>query len=96
MTLGFSGLDQRNQRIHFWSFKMSNIAERLLETARTLPEPLLTEVLDFAEFLRMRQERQAVQAQVMPLTDLCGGLNNSLTFSGSPSSIQESMRNEWH
>ena len=33
---------------------MATITERLLETARSLPEPLLTEVLDFAEFFRAR------------------------------------------
>lgn len=34
---------------------MTSTAQRLLETARTLPEPLLAQVLDFAEYLRARQ-----------------------------------------
>ena len=33
---------------------MTTTTERLLEAARTLPEPLLVEVLDFAEFSRAR------------------------------------------
>jgi hypothetical protein len=32
---------------------MSTKAEKLWEITRTLPEPLLAEVLDFAEFLRV-------------------------------------------
>jgi hypothetical protein len=74
---------------------MSSIAERLLETARTLPEPLLAEVLDFADFLRSRQSQALFNAQQTPMLSLCGGLENSSTFRGSPASIQEQMRNEW-
>ncbi len=74
---------------------MSSIAERLLETARTLPEPLLAEVLDFADFLRARQSQAFFNAPETPLQALCGGLENSSTFMGSPASIQEQMRNEW-
>lgn len=74
---------------------MPSTAERLWETARTLPEPLLSEVLDFAEFLRARQIYLQVKEQDAPLTDLCGGLANSTTFAGSPTSIQERLRDEW-
>jgi hypothetical protein len=74
---------------------MPSTAERLWETARTLPEPLLSEVLDFAEFLRARQVSLPVEEQDTPLSALCGGLSNSITFAGSPSSIQERLRNEW-
>lgn len=74
---------------------MSSTAERLWETARTLPEPLLCEVLDFAEFLRARNLNQTIADQDVPLTALCGGLADSATFSGSPLVIQERLRNEW-
>ena len=33
---------------------MSTMADRLWDVTRTLPEPLLAEVLDFAEFLQSR------------------------------------------
>lgn len=74
---------------------MSSTAERLWETARTLPEPLLAEVLDFAEFLRSREARLHAPAHDLPLTALCGGLASSETFAGSAASIQERLRNEW-
>lgn len=74
---------------------MPSTAERLWETANSLPEPLLTEVLDFAEFLRVRQARLQAEAAEIPLSSLCGGLNDSTTFAGSPSSIQERLRHEW-
>ncbi len=74
---------------------MPSTAERLWETARLLPEPLISEVLDFAEFLRARQSNLQVERQDTPLTELCGGLANSTTFAGSPMSIQERLRNEW-
>ena len=59
---------------------MTSTAQRLLDAARTLPEPLLAQVLDFAE----------------SLTALCGGLADSATFAGSPLAIQERLRDEWH
>lgn len=77
---------------------MPSTAERLWETASTLPADLLLEVLDFAEFLRARQLRQqsdATGAADVPLSSLCGGLTDSATFAGSPVSIQEQLRNEW-
>ncbi len=74
---------------------MPSTAERLLETARTLPENLLAEVLDFAEFLRARQARQQAQSAEVPLSSLCGGLSDSSTFAGSPIDIQERLRDEW-
>lgn len=74
---------------------MPSTAERLLETASTLPENLLAEVLDFAEFLRARQLRQQAQAAELPLSSLCGGLAQSRTFAGSPIDIQERLRDEW-
>ncbi|MBC7620394.1 MAG: DUF2281 domain-containing protein [Candidatus Saccharibacteria bacterium] len=40
---------------------MSTTSERLLEAVQNLPEPLLVEVLDFADFLRARQTSTASQ-----------------------------------
>ena len=71
---------------------MPTIAERLWETAHTLPEPLLAEVLGFAEFLSARQARQEAARQSVTLASLCGGLRESTTFAGSPLDIQNQLR----
>ena len=63
---------------------MPTTTERLLETAQALPEPLLAEVLDFAEFLRARHGRVASQVAGRSLLDLCGGLEKSAAFSETP------------
>ena len=74
---------------------MATITERLLETARSLPEPLLTEVLDFAEFFRARHASLEAETADRDLLDLCGGLENSTTFSEAPDGIQRRLRDEW-
>jgi len=74
---------------------MSTTSERLFEAAQTLPEPLLAEVLDFADFLRARQVHLLSQPANISLASLCGGLENSKTFSGSPLAIQQQLRDEW-
>ena len=75
---------------------MPTTTERLLETAQALPEPLLAEVLDFAEFLRARHGRVASQVAGRSLLDLCGGLEKSAAFSETPEVIQRRLRVEWH
>lgn len=75
---------------------MTSTAQRLFETASALPEPLLAEVLDFAEFLCARTLKAPKAAVDTPLTLLCGGLSESSTFAGSPIGIQERLRDEWH
>lgn len=74
---------------------MSGIADRLWETARLLPEPLQVQVLDFAEFLRARQN-QGAPLETVALRDLCGGLGATGTFAGSAIDIQQRLRDEWH
>ena len=74
---------------------MSTTSERLFETVQTLPEPLLAEVLDFADFLRARQLNMLTQPDNISLASLCGGLENTQTFCGSPLAIQQQLRNEW-
>jgi hypothetical protein len=78
---------------------MSTVAERLMEAARSLPEPLVAEVLDFAEFLRARQPHAETPAGQTPLADLCGGLEQSTAFAGTafagdPAEIQRRLRDE--
>lgn len=76
---------------------MPTTTEKLLNTVQALPEPLLAEVLDFAEFLRARRASAAVQKPGShDLMDLCGGLEGSSTFDGAPQDIQRRLRDEWH
>lgn len=74
---------------------MTNLAERLWQTAHSLPPTLLAEVLDFAEFLRARQPATPESTPVAVL-DLCGGLAHSATFAGAPADIQQRLRDEWN
>ena len=78
---------------------MPDVADRLVETARSLPASLAAEVLDFAEFLRARQAgAPAATGQELadvPLTALCGGLSESGAFKGDPAEIQSRLRNDW-
>ncbi len=74
---------------------MPSTVERLYETVRGLPEPLLSELLDFAEFLRARQPRMRDELVDVSLAGLCGGLENSATFSGSSLAIQQQLRDAW-
>jgi len=74
---------------------MPSTAERLWETAATLPDSLLAEVLDFAEFLRAKQIGERKDAGDLSLTALCGGLEQSATFVDSPLTIQQRLRDEW-
>lgn len=74
---------------------MSTTSQRLFEAIQTLPEPLQVEVLDFADFLRTRQASVDVQPSNVSLTSLCGGLENTQTFIGSPLAIQQQLRDEW-
>lgn len=74
---------------------MSTTSQRLFEAMQILPEPLQAEVLDFADFLRARQESSGVQPANISLISLCGGLENTQTFSGSPLAIQQQLRDEW-
>jgi hypothetical protein len=73
---------------------MSTVAERLMEAARSLPEPLVAEVLDFAECLRARQSHAETPAGQTPLADLCSGLEQSTAFAGDPAEIQRRLRDD--
>jgi len=75
---------------------MPTTTERLLEAAQALPEPLLAEVLDFAEFLRAKHAKAASDSGGPDLLELCGGLERSETLQASPEVIQRRLRDEWH
>ena len=74
---------------------MTTTTERLLETARTLPESLLAEVLDFAEYLHAKHAGASSASKGRHLLELCGGLENSAAFRESPEAIQRQIRDEW-
>ena len=71
------------------------MVEQLYEVGSKLPPPALAELLDFAEFLRQRNV-QPQSATSMKLAELAGGLEDSVTFAGSPMELQEKMRSEWN
>lgn len=75
---------------------MMTTAERLWEVTRSLPEPLLTEVLDFAEFLQAKRGVAANAEPSLHLSSLCGGLESSESFAADPLTLQRQMRDEWH
>jgi hypothetical protein len=69
-------------------------AEKLYKTAKELPEPVVAEILDFAEFLQKKIAGERASGKEM-LIDIAGGLESSATFSGDPSEIQKRLRDEW-
>ena len=71
------------------------MGEQLFEVGSKLPPLALVELLDFAEFLRQRSTCSGVVRR-LPLVDLRGGLEDSISFSGEPLAIQEAMRRDWN
>jgi Protein of unknown function (DUF2281) len=74
---------------------MQTTVERLLAAASNLPEAMQIEVLDFAEFLSARRPQESKPNLGTSLLDLCGGLESSQTFAGSPLALQKTLRDEW-
>jgi hypothetical protein len=72
-----------------------NAASRLFEAIKGLSEPVVAEVVDFAEFLRARQQSPHVTTTDESLLSLAGGLEHSKSFAGDPVAIQARMRDEW-
>ena len=70
------------------------LVERLTAVTTSLPPQAQAELLDFAEFLYLKNS-QAMDFGSLPLLSLAGGLEASKTFVGSPMSIQEGLRSEW-
>jgi len=69
--------------------------EKLYKAVQDLPEPVIAEILDFAEFLRSRMRNRSANSGGELLVDLMGGLENSVTFAGQPLAIQKRLRDEW-
>lgn len=71
-------------------------AEKLYETVKDLPEPIIVQLLDFADFLRIRKTKESTQVNDELLIVLQGGLEDSTTFADDPLAIQERLRNDWN
>lgn len=69
--------------------------EKLYKALQDLPEPVIAELLDFAEFLRSKIRNRPENSSDELLVDLMGGLENSVTFSGESLLIQKRLRDEW-
>ena len=63
---------------------ISTTAEKLWDATRTMPEPPLVEVLESAEFLRLKRGPIEYVAPSPRLSDLCVGLEDSSTFNADP------------
>lgn len=69
--------------------------EKLYEAVQDLPEPVIAEIIDFAEFLRSKIRNSSVSSSDELLVSLTGGLENSVTFAGESLEIQNRLRDEW-
>lgn len=69
--------------------------EKLYKAVQDLPEPVIAELLDFAEFLRGKMIHRQAHSGDELLVDLMGGLENSATFAGDSLVIQKRLRDEW-
>ena len=72
------------------------ITEKLYEAVKDLPEPMISEIFDFAEFLRQRKLPKGGPAGNQSLLDLQGGLEASVAFADEPLLIQKRLRDEWN
>ena len=70
--------------------------EKLYEALKGLPEPVIDELLDFAEFLRARKLHDYPKAGNELLSNLQGGLESSTSFADAPLLIQKRLRDEWN
>ena len=69
---------------------------RLYEAIKDFPDPMLTEIVDFAEFLRDKRLQSHSSTNDEPLINLAGGLENSQNFAEAPAVLQARMRDEWN
>jgi hypothetical protein len=73
-----------------------NATSRLFEVIKDLSEPVLAEVVDFAEFLRDKQQHTQATTNDESLLSLAGGLEHSRCFTGDLVALQTRMRDEWN
>jgi hypothetical protein len=68
--------------------------QRILETVQELPEAEAQEVLDFAQFLRMKQGKRP-EEPATGFEPFIGSLAQSPHFNGDLVEWQRAQRNEW-
>jgi hypothetical protein len=73
-----------------------NTTTRLYDAIKDFPDPVLAEIVDFAEFLREKRLNIHTPGSDEPLSKLAGGLETSESFAGEPLALQARMRDEWH
>lgn len=73
-----------------------NTTTRLYNAIKDFPDPVLAEIIDFAEFLREKRLNLHPSASDEPLITLAGGLEKSGNFADDPSILQARMRDEWN
>lgn len=71
-----------------------SVEERLLSLVRILPPERATEVLDFAEFLYVREQKQAKDVETA-LQDSFGVWRDRDDLSGDSAALVRAMRDEW-
>ena len=69
---------------------------RLYKAIKNLPDPVLAEIVDFAEFLRESRLNLHSASSDEPLIKLAGGLEKSQSFVDDPLALQSQMRDEWN
>lgn len=70
--------------------------EKLHKMVQDMAEPILAELLDFAEFLRAKMTAKQAPLNAELLINLKGGLEESEKFIGEPLAIQKRLREEWN
>ena len=69
---------------------------RLFDAIKGIPEPVLAEIVDFAELLRTKRLNLNTAVSDGPLMTLSGGLERSKNFAADPLALQTRMRDEWN
>jgi hypothetical protein len=73
-----------------------NTTTRLYDAIKNFPDPVLAEIIDFAEFLREKRLNPHPPTSDELLITLAGGLEKSENFADEPSILQARMRDEWN
>ena len=73
---------------------MNTTTTRLYDAIKGFPDPVLAEIVDFAEFLRAKRLNQIPIVSDEPLLTLAGGLEASKTFAADALVLEARMRGE--
>ena len=73
---------------------MNTTTTWLYDAIKDFPDPVLAEIVDFAEFLRAKRLNRAPNVSDQLLLTLAGGLEASKTFAADALVLQARMRGE--